>query len=102
MFHTWNSKFIMEIRNAKIKNVTVDDGDTLVINSNPEKTNYMFKGWYTDSDCTVPYDFARPVTTSFNLYACFALKTKIINCEDCYIKIFVLIFFCLIVYYIVV
>ena len=66
--------------------ITVDDGDTLVINFNPQKDNYIFQGWYTDSACTVPYDFSRPVTASFNLYAGFVLKTKTINLQDIKIK----------------
>ena len=37
--------------------ITVDDGDTLVINFNPQKDNYIFQGWYTYSACTVPYEF---------------------------------------------
>ena len=83
---TKNHTVTLIVDNLSNNKITVDDGDALVINSNPQKENYMFKGWYTDSDCTVPYDFARPVTTSFNLYACFALKTKIINCQDIKIK----------------
>lgn len=72
--------------NGLNKNITVDDGDALIINLTPKKDNYIFKGWYTDSPCTVPYDFSRPVTTSFNLYAGFALKTKTIRCKDIKIK----------------
>ena len=66
--------------------ITVDDGEVLNIAVTPQKDSYFFKGWYTDSACTVPYDFSRPVTTSFKLYAGFALKTKTINCEDIKIK----------------
>ena len=66
--------------------VTVDDGEALVINFIPQKDNYFFKGWYTDSACTVPYDFSRPVNTSFSLYAGFALKTKVISCKNVNIK----------------
>ena len=81
-----NHTVTLIVDNLSNNKITVDDGDVLVIDSNPQKENYMFKGWYTDSDCTVPYDFSRPVTTSFNLYAGFALKTKIINCQDIKIK----------------
>ena len=66
--------------------ITVDDGEVLNIAVTPQKDDYIFKGWYTDSACTVPYDFSRPVTTSFKLYAGFALKTKTINCKDIKIK----------------
>lgn len=66
--------------------ITVDDGEVLNIAVTPQKDSYIFKGWYTDSACTVPYDFSRPVTTNFKLYAGFALKTKTINCKDIKIK----------------
>lgn len=33
------------------------------------KEGYALTGWYTDSDCTRPYDFATPVTGNLNLYA---------------------------------
>lgn len=33
------------------------------------KEGYALTGWYTDSDCTQPYDFATPVTGNLNLYA---------------------------------
>lgn len=66
--------------------ITVDDGEALNITFTPQEDGYIFKGWYTDSPCTVPYDFSRPVTTSFKLYAGFTLKTKIINCKDIKIK----------------
>ena len=81
-----NHTITLIVDNLSNNKITVDDGDALVINSNPQKENYMFTGWYTDSSCTVPYDFSRPVTTSFNLYAGFALKTKIIECKDIKIK----------------
>ena len=66
--------------------ITVDDGEVLNIAVTPQKDSYIFKGWYTDSACTVPYDFSRPVTTSFKLYAGFTLRTKTINCKDIKIK----------------
>lgn len=68
------------------KTITIDDGKALTINYTPRKDDYMFKGWYTNSACTVPYDFSRPVTTNFKLYAGFALKTKTINGRDIKIK----------------
>lgn len=44
------------------------DGIVSVPN-NPEKTGYVFYGWYTDSDCNEKYNFELPVTSSFTLYA---------------------------------
>ena len=33
------------------------------------KAGYTLVGWYTDEACTAAYDFTRPVTESFTLYA---------------------------------
>ncbi|MDD6486094.1 MAG: InlB B-repeat-containing protein [Spirochaetales bacterium] len=35
----------------------------------PTKSNYTFDGWYTDSACTVAYNFTAPVTQNITLYA---------------------------------
>ena len=35
----------------------------------PKAEGYDFGGWFTDSECTSPYDFSSPVTASFTLYA---------------------------------
>lgn len=35
----------------------------------PTKSNYNFGGWYTDSACTVAYNFTAPVTQNITLYA---------------------------------
>ncbi len=37
----------------------------------PEKDGYEFVGWYTDVTLENEYDFNKPVTTNFNLYAKF-------------------------------
>lgn len=68
------------------KEITVDDGEVLIIDFIPQKSDYLFSGWYSDSMCTVPYDFSRPVTTSFKLYAGFILTSKTIYCQDINIK----------------
>ena len=81
-----NHTVTLVINDSSNKRITIDDGEALKVEFTPTKANYTFKGWYTDSTCTVPYDFSRPVTTSFKLYAGFTLKTKIINCQDINIK----------------
>ena len=35
----------------------------------PEKAGYLFDGWCSDEDTSVPYDFDTPVTSSITLYA---------------------------------
>ena len=54
---------------SDIKPVTVTAGSTLLKPSTPTKTGYAFGGWYTDMNCTVAYDFSKPVNSSFTLYA---------------------------------
>ena len=81
-----NHKITLVIEGKAKEMATVDDGEVLNINFTPKRQDYMFKGWYTDSSCTVPYDFSRPVTTSFNLYAGFALEIKRNKCTDVSIK----------------
>ena len=44
-----NHTVTLIVDNLSNNKITVDDGDALVINSNPQKENYMFTGWYTDS-----------------------------------------------------
>ncbi len=48
----------------------VDIGSTAPMPSNvPVKEGYTFEGWYTDSTCTLPFDFTIPLYTSTFLYA---------------------------------
>lgn len=39
--------------------------------ADPEKTGYIFQGWFTNSSYTNEYDFNTPVTTNIDLYAKF-------------------------------
>ena len=52
--------------------VTVADGTLLTPPATPTAPDVQFFYWYTDSNCTNThaYDFATPVTTDLNLYAC--------------------------------
>ncbi len=81
-----NHTVVLVVDSISNKELTIDDGETLIINFTPQKSNYTFNGWYTDSNCTVAYDFSRPVTTSFKLYAGFVLTTKTIKCQDIKLK----------------
>ena len=48
---------------------SIQSGYTLTKPDDPAEEGYIFGGWYTDADCTVEYDFTKPVTKSFTLYA---------------------------------
>ena len=43
--------------NSSNDTVYVEDGEALILSYTPYKDNYIFKGWYTDSECCVLYDF---------------------------------------------
>ena len=47
----------------------VTSSETVAQPSDPERTGYIFRGWYTDEACTEAYDFAAPVTADLTLYA---------------------------------
>ena len=76
-----NNTLAVEIHITVGYNVFYHNGDQLVFTEfvkhgeladNPpalSKEGYALTGWYTDSNCTQPYDFATPVTGNLNLYA---------------------------------
>ena len=41
----------------------------------PTKSGYIFDGWYSDADTSIPYDFDTPATSSFTLYAKWTAKS---------------------------
>lgn len=51
----------------------VEKGEQCFPPQSPEKTNYIFTGWYTTVDCTTEYDFSTPITANVNLYAGYTL-----------------------------
>ncbi|MBE5738082.1 MAG: hypothetical protein E7348_06765, partial [Clostridiales bacterium] len=46
----------------------VEEGSTLT-ETTPLYAGHLFKGWYTDAECTVAYDFSQEVASDLNLYA---------------------------------
>ena len=48
---------------------SVEDGSACVEPAPPTKGNDVFEGWYTDTSCTVPFDFSTPITHDLTLYA---------------------------------
>ena len=49
--------------------LTVADGEPVREPDDPTREGYEFAGWYADEDCTVAYDFTKPVTGDMTLYA---------------------------------
>lgn len=44
-------------------------GESIDIPKNPERNQYTFVGWYTDSECTTLYDFNDPIYSDILLFA---------------------------------
>jgi len=49
-------------------------GALLVAPQTPVKTDYIFGGWFTDSDCKDAFDFSQPLTKDVTLYAKWTLE----------------------------
>lgn len=54
---------------ASTKTVSVSEGEKLEKPADPTRDGWTFDGWYTDADCTYPYDFENTVSEAFTLYA---------------------------------
>lgn len=66
--------------NTADKTVSVKKGSTIQTPPDPQKTNYVFVGWYTDELLNHKYDFSETVTEDFTLYAAYELDAgKITN-----------------------
>ena len=49
--------------------ITLTSGSTLSDPFIPTRSGYVFKGWYTDSECTTKYDFTGVIADDMTLYA---------------------------------
>jgi len=58
-----------------IEDMIVLEGSKATKPADPTKEGHTFRGWFTDSDCTVAYDWSAPVTEDFTLYAGWTIKT---------------------------
>lgn len=52
-----------------VKEQSVLKGTTAVKPADPDRTDYLFDGWYTDSAFTKKFDFSTPITADVTLYA---------------------------------
>ena len=50
--------------------ITVDDqGKVEKPAQDPVRPGYTFDGWYSDPECTIPFDFSKPITGDIHIYA---------------------------------
>jgi uncharacterized repeat protein (TIGR02543 family) len=54
---------------SSIDPATVEKDALVSKPADPTKGELVFRGWFTDAECTAGYDFNTPVTKSFTLYA---------------------------------
>lgn len=52
-----------------IDNLLVVDGELAETPTSPTKTGYVFGGWYTDEELTIPFSFTVTIDESLTLYA---------------------------------
>ena len=55
------------------KTVLVKEGETVSTPDDPQKTNYLFSGWYLEQSAINKYDFSKAVAKDFTLYAKYEL-----------------------------
>lgn len=68
------------ISNSGIYSIsTVEEDMNVSQPDTPERYGYTFGGWYTDKDCTWPYDFQTGVTGSVTLYAKWSADTYVVE-----------------------
>ena len=54
---------------STVEDEVVKHEETATKPKDPTKTGYTFGGWFSDYDCTTPYDFAKGVTSATAIYA---------------------------------
>ena len=57
------------VEGEEYRSVLVEDGECVECPADPEREGYVFEGWYTDKECTAPFDFKTKVTHGLSLYA---------------------------------
>ncbi|MBO4626505.1 MAG: InlB B-repeat-containing protein [Lachnospiraceae bacterium] len=67
---------------GSIDSQTIDFGTKAAEPTAPEKTNFVLAGWYTDSECTNKFDFARKVGRDITLYAKWDTEYKSFSDEE--------------------
>lgn len=72
VYAKWNALFTVAFDTdggSEIVAVRVENGSTLARPENPVKDGFVFKGWFTDEDCTEKFDFTVGITSNITLYA---------------------------------
>ncbi|MDE5868549.1 MAG: InlB B-repeat-containing protein, partial [Anaeroplasmataceae bacterium] len=67
---------------ALISSQAVTEGGQVIKPKNPIKEGHTFKGWSTNKDEYVEFDFQTVITSNFNLYAFFEINTYVVQFMD--------------------
>ncbi len=59
----------------------IENGGVATLPEAPFREGYTLFGWYLDSECTVPYDFATPVNSNVTLYALWSATDPVYEFE---------------------
>ena len=60
--------YTVSFSGAEIDTQLVTEGETPALPTQPTKARTAFDGWYSDADCTVPFDFQTPITGNTTVY----------------------------------
>ncbi len=71
LFAKWENEYVVTFKNGEetLKSETVISGQVVSKPENPTQANKVFKGWYSDSDFSVEYNFEAPITANTTLFA---------------------------------
>ena len=58
-----------DTKGGNISSQKVSAGENFTMPQNPTRAGYVFKGWYSDVNCTVAYTAASPVSADLTLFA---------------------------------
>ena len=62
--------------------IELSDGDILSYPAVPTRSGYAFVGWYTDSSCTIRFNFTETITENITLYAKWYAMTSSYNVRE--------------------
>lgn len=63
--------------NTSLNAVQVFDGQKVTKPADPVKTGFVFDGWYSDSSCTVEFDFSTLISANTSIYAKFIPEVNV-------------------------
>ncbi|MDM8271559.1 InlB B-repeat-containing protein [Thermophilibacter provencensis] len=69
LVHSYKTVSFNSEGGSEVPSQSILMGERVTRPAGPTRAGYTFKGWYSDFEKKVPYDFSAPVTEAMNLYA---------------------------------